>query len=371
MNKFAPVTPAQPALDLPFTEFERRIKKLPALRRKLQLDALLLRTEVNLYYLTGLSSDNAILVAADGEPTFYTDFRYIVMAKRKAPGLKCELMWPAKNHADALAKMGKKWRRVGYEGNITASRFNALREALPDVELVNVSNELMEMRSVKSPAEQRVMRGAIAANDKVYQALRAYAKPGMTEWVLATFFRMMAWQLGQGEAFDTIVCAGRNGAECHHEPDNTELRAGQPVLVDQGVRLNHYCSDMTRCFCLGKPSAAYRNIYRVVYEANRAAIRAIKPGMVCGDIDAIARNYIDRAGYGKAFGHSLGHSLGLEIHESPGFSPGCKTVLKPGMLITVEPGIYLPGRLGIRHEDVVLVTKTGCEVLSKSPPLED
>ena len=370
MNKSDPAILAKPALDLPFPEFERRIKKLPALRRRLKLDAMLLRTEVNLYYLTGLSSDNAILVAADGEPTFYTDFRYIVMAKRKAPGLKCELMWPAKNHADVLGKMGKNWRRVGYEGNISAARFNALREALPDVELVDVSGELMAMRSVKSPAEQRVMRGAIAANDLVYRALRGYVKPGMTEWELATFVRMSAWQLGQGEAFDTIVCAGRNGAECHHEPDETELRAGQPVLVDQGVRLNHYCSDMTRCFCLGKPSAAYRDIYRVVYEANRAAIRAVKPGMVCGDIDAIARDHIARAGYGKAFGHSLGHSLGLEIHESPTFSPGCKTVLKPGMLITVEPGIYLPGKLGIRHEDVVLVTRTGCEVLSKSPPLE-
>lgn len=145
------------------------------------------------------------------------------------------------------------------------------------------------------------------------------------------------------------------------------LGKGQLLLLDLGVKRDHYCSDLTRTVCLGTPAPLLREVHRIVLEANRKAIRAIRPGRRCDEIDEVARVHIAKAGYGEYFGHGLGHSLGLEIHESPSFAVSCKTVLKPGMLLTVEPGIYLPRRLGVRIEDVILVTQAGCEVLSQSP----
>ena len=359
---------SSPAADLPFAEFAKRLKKLQAYQKREKLDALFVLTEVNLYYFTGLTCDNGVLLAVRGkEPEFYTDFRYIVMAKRKAPGLKSELIWSARDEKQVLADKGKTWRRIGYEGKISASRFLSLKAAFPDAEWIDVSGGIMEMRSIKSSAEQRVMRRAIARNDDLFGMLLGQLEFGQTEWSMRAFVRRACDILGQGEAFDTIACVGANAAECHHEPDETVLTKGKPLLVDLGVRVDHYCSDMTRCVCFGRPTKLYTELHRIVHEANRAAIKAIKPGVPCCEIDAVARDYIAKAGYGKAFGHSLGHSVGLEIHEMPGFASTCKTPLKPGMLITVEPGIYLPNRAGVRLEDMILVTRTGCEILSQTP----
>ena len=356
-----------PAGDLPFKEFAGRLKKFQGIQKKLKLDAVFILSEVNVYYFTGLTCDNAVLLCIDGkEPVFYTDFRYIVMARRKAPGLKSELLWAPSEEAETLASKGKKWGRIGYEGTISAARFLKLREAFPDAEWVDVSGDVMKMRSIKSPAEQRVIRRAIAANDMMYQNFLRQVQSGQTEWQMRSFIRREADRLGQGEAFSTIVCVGKNAAECHHEPDETALRQGQPILCDLGVLVDHYCSDMTRCAFIGTPTKLYRELHEVVHRANREAIKAVKPGVPCCDIDAIARDVIGKAGYGKNFGHGLGHSFGLEIHEMPAFSPRVSTPLAPGMVITVEPGIYLPGHIGIRLEDDILVTRTGCELLSKT-----
>ena len=157
----------------------------------------------------------------------------------------------------------------------------------------------------------------------------------MTEWDVRGLFRRGADEVGQGESFATIVCAGANGAECHHDPDLTPIPARGPVLMDFGVVLDHYCSDMTRCVCFGRPTALYRKVYDIVLEANRKAVAKLRPGMTGEEVDAIARRHIAKAGYGDAFGHSLGHSVGMEIHEGPNFSPREKRVIKPGMVITV------------------------------------
>jgi Xaa-Pro aminopeptidase len=241
------------------------------------------------------------------------------------------------------------------------------KDIFSKAEFINSTNAIAEMRSIKSPAEQRVIRAAIRAGDAVYAAVRSQLVPGMTEWDVRNLIRRGADFCGQGESFDAIVCVGEHGAECHHHPDETPLRDNTPVLIDMGVMKDYYCSDMTRSFCLGKTSAEFKKIYKIVLEANRKAIRAIRPGKKCKDIDAVAREHIAKAGYAKYFDHSLGHSLGLEIHEIPNFSTVCETVLKPGMLLTVEPGIYLPGRFGVRIEDVILVTRNGCEVLTQTP----
>jgi len=358
----------RPPLHLPNAEFRARLKRLLACQKRLRLDAVLLVTETNLYYFTGLETSNGLLLSGpeDG-PAFHTDFRYLTMARRQAPWLSSRPLWRPADEQSVLAGLGQDWRRIGYEGRMGAERFLRWQKALPHVEWVDVSSAVAELRSVKSRAEQQAMRNAVAANDQLFAALMQQTVPGMSEWDIRSLVRREADLLGQGEAFNTIACVGRNGAECHHRPDGTVLKRGQPLLVDLGLRLNHYCADMTRCVFFGKPTPLYRELHAVVHTANRKAVRAIRPGVACRDIDAVARGHIEKAGYGKYFGHGLGHGLGLEVHESPSFSSACGTVLKPGMVLTVEPGIYLPGKIGLRLEDVIVVTRTGCEVLTRTP----
>lgn len=357
-----------PALDLPPAEFESRVKRLRAWQGRERLDAVVVATEVNRYYFTGLQTSNGLFLSERGhEPVFYTDFRYLVMAKRRLGFMPSKKIWRPADEAHVFAGLGQAWRRVGFEGSLAASRFLKLKEALPHAEWVDVGGALAEMRAVKSRAEQRLMREAVEANDRVLASVLGQVKAGMSEWAIRNSVRREADRLGQGEAFDTIACVGRNAAECHHHPGEAVLKSGQQLLLDLGVKRNHYCSDLTRTVCWGTPPPLLKDVHRIVLEANQRAVRAIRPGRRCDEIDEVARQHIAKAGYGDYFGHGLGHSLGLEIHESPSFAASCKAELKPGMLLTVEPGIYLPGRLGVRIEDVVLVTRDGCEVLSQSP----
>jgi Xaa-Pro aminopeptidase len=358
---------SMPAHSLPATEFIKRLRAAVAYRKKEKLDALVIATEVNRYYFTGFCASNGILLITKDDPVFYTDFRYFTAAKRELPFLKVKLLWKGPAEPKAFGALGKAWKRIGFEGSLPSERLLKWKDIFASAEFVNVTEAIGTMRSIKSPAEQRVIRAAIRAGDAVFAAVRSQLVPGMTEWDVRNLIRRGADFCGQGESFEAIVCVGAHGAECHHHTDETPLRANTPVLIDMGVLKDHYCSDMTRSFCLGKASAEFKKIYKIVLEANRKAIRAIRPGKKCKEIDAVARQHIAKAGYAKYFDHSLGHSLGLEIHEIPNFSTSCETILKPGMIITVEPGIYLPGRFGIRIEDVILVTRTGCEVLTQTP----
>lgn len=358
---------SNPAENLPQSEFVSRTKKLNGVLKRLKLDALFIHSEVNRYYFTGLMTSNGIILAERGEePMFFTDFRYLIAARRDVQSMPSKLLWKAADHKKILAGFGSGWKRIGYEGSLSAARYLKMKEALPDAEWVDVCEEIAKLRSIKSVAERKAIRKACAANDRMLDMVLSQIEIGMCEWEISGIVRRTADLLGQGEAFDTIVCVGRNGAECHHHPGRTVLRKNKLLLTDLGVKVDHYCSDMTRTNVFGTPDKLYKKIYKIVLNANRKAISRIKPGVACEKIDKVARDYITKAGYGKLFDHGLGHGLGLEVHEAPNFSPGNKTVLKPGMVMTVEPGIYLPGRLGIRVEDVILVTRDGCEVLSSS-----
>ena len=199
----------------------------------------------------------------------------------------------------------------------------------------------------------------------------------MAERQMAAVIRKMMIDRGEGEAFATIVCVGRNAAECHHEPDDTVWNGREPVLVDIGVKLDGVCSDLTRNLVPGfrdpsgratraKPYRLYRQVYELVLEANLAAIAAARPGLTGRQLDKVARDVIAKGGFGRCFGHSLGHGVGYEIHEPPTASKRSETVLKPGMVLTIEPGVYLEDNLGVRIEDLILITETGCEVLSSA-----
>ena len=351
--------------------FADRLAAFVAKLRKRTLAAAIVCDAANQKGLVGFGCDNGRLcVSADGETVFYTDFRYIPAAKREAPWLKVRDI--SRFDAKAVQRPRTGRYRIGYEGAIPATRYLAFRKMFRAAAFVDVGEDLLLLRAVKTPAEIAKVAAAAALNDRIWREARREMKPGMTEKEIQRIIRAWMNALGDGEAFETIVCVGKNAAECHHVPDDTVWKRGEPLLVDMGVKLDGYCSDMTRCIGgasgrrKGIPSR-YDEIYSLVLGANQAAIAAAKPGITGKQLDAVARHIIAKAGFGKDFGHSLGHGVGLEIHELPVASKRSKTVLKPGMIVTIEPGVYLEGDLGVRIEDLVLITQEGCEVLSSSP----
>ena len=347
----------------PFAERLADLERRAARRR---LDAVLLFGEANVRALTDVVCDNGCLAVVPGRaPVFITDFRYVPMAHRVAPWLRTVQLRRGRSFAEvAKGLLPRGVRRLGYEGSVPASRYLSLRKAFRGAALVDVAEDVLALRAVKTLPEIARITRAAGLNDEIWSLARREMRPGMTEKDIQRVIRGFMNALGDGEAFETIVCAGANAAECHHVPDGTVWRRGEPLLVDMGVRLDGVCSDMTRCVRGRAPE--YQGIYSLVLEANRAAIAAARPGMTCGALDKVARDVIRKAGYGKAFGHSLGHGVGYEIHEEPCARPKSATVLEPGMFVTIEPGVYLEGRLGVRIEDLVLITPDGCEAVTRS-----
>ena len=248
--------------------------------------------------------------------------------------------------------------------SVTHARFMQLEKAFPGATFADIDANVKELRAVKTADELAKLRAAEALNDAIWSEAQKKFKPGMTEKDMARVIQHLMIERGDGEAFETIVCVGKNAAECHHVPDDTVWNGREPVLVDMGVKLDGYCSDMTRNMVPARPSKLYKKVYGLVLEANRRAIAAAKPGMTAGALDKVARDFLTQEGFGKAFGHSLGHGVGIEIHEAPWAARKQKMVLRPGMSVTIEPGLYLEGNLGVRIEDLVLITETGCEVIS-------
>ena len=366
-----------------------RLDELERLATRRRLDAVLVCTEPNIRALTGIRCDNAVLQTSkrpnlptpqtpNFQTTLHTDFRYVPMVHRVAPDLVCR----------DLKELKVRGRRIGYESSIPHAQFLALQKRAPrGATFVDVADDLRAIRAVKTPEEIAKVRAAEALTCAIWRTAAARFRAGMTERDMARIIQKLMIEKGEGEAFGTIVCVGKNAAECHHEPDDTVWDGREPVLVDMGVRLGGVCGDLTRNLVPGfnfptsqrpnaqtsKPSQRpnlqlYRQVYALVAEANRAAIAAARPGMTGRDLDKVARDVIAKGGFGACFGHSLGHGVGYEIHEAPVASPKSKTVLKPGMCVTIEPGIYLEGNLGVRIEDLILITEGGCEVLSEAWP---
>ena len=354
---------------MPPAEHEARIRRLIAALKRERLDGAIITTPVSRFYFTGIESSAGVLwVDVHEGPFFVTDFRYIFMARAALPFMPCLLHKRGGRTEARMLQMARRWKRAGFEGAMPAAELRGWQEKLAGTaEWFDTGPLTGALRAVKSRREQAALRRALAANDAMFASLLPQITVGMSEWEIRNLFRRAADLFGQGEAFATIACVGANAAECHHVPGEDVLPPGRPLLLDFGLKLDHYCADMTRCIAYGGMTAGYRRLHRLVAEANRRAIAAIRPGMTGNEIDAVAREFIDKAGYGTAFGHGLGHGLGLEVHEQPSFSTGSETVIRPGMVVTVEPGIYLNGRLGIRIEDVVLITRDGCEVLTRTP----
>jgi len=358
-------------MGLDMTDYVSRRNRLRKLIRAAKADALLVTNFHNVTYLTGFTGDDSYLLVTPRGETLVTDGRYTTQLAEECPGLVLEVRPPGDTMLPAVAAVVKRAKpmRLGIEGtSATVSLQQALAKSLPRVELVVTENLVEALRTIKDKEEIEATRVACQQARRAFEAVRAMLTPEMTELDVAAELEYRARRFGaKALSFAPIVAVGPRAALPHATPTRRRLKESDFVLIDWGANSGQYMSDLTRILVTGKISPKLRKVYGVVLKAQLAAIDAIRPGVTCERVDRVARRIIARAGYDRAFGHGLGHGTGLEIHEAPRFAAGQKTKLRPGMIVTVEPGIYLPDWGGVRIEDDVLVTRTGHEVLTDVP----
>jgi len=350
-------------------EFGARRASASAALEARKIDALLVTAPANVRYLSGFTGDNGnLLLYADGA-TLFTDPRFDIQAKQE---VSCRVRISRGPLAvDVLAAIRRlDLRRIGYDpGRTTVSYLEALKAKLPvRAALEAVSGLIEEMRMVKSPAEIELIRRSVETNSRAFEQGVARVRPGMKEQDLAAELEYRMRRLGaEKPSFETIVAGGARSALPHAQPTAARMERGGLVVVDMGAFENGYASDMTRMLFLGTPSAKVKRTYRAVLEAQLAALDAVRAGARTEAVDGAARRVLKRYGLDRFFVHSTGHGLGLEIHEPPRVGKRDKTRLRTGMAITIEPGVYLEGFGGIRIEDTVVVTETGCRILTTTP----
>ena len=333
------------------------------------LDGLLVSNPADIRYLSGFCGDDSWLVITRRSRRMISDLRFQQELSRTCPWIR-SVMRRGRLH-EALAKVARSMRigRLGFQAeHITVAQARVLAKSVGGKRLKAVTGWLAELRAVKDDVELASIRRAIRIQEQAFGQLVSHIRPGMTEQEVAAYLEYTMKQLGaSGSSFSTIVAAGTNSALPHAVPGRRRLKRNQIILIDFGARVDGYCGDLTRVVCLGRMPARLAKVYQIVREAQLAAVEAIKPGVLLRDVDAVARRIIRKAGYGSRFAHSLGHGIGLDIHEQPILSPRIDGELRPGHVVTVEPGIYLPGIGGVRIEDDVAVTERGRRKLSSLP----
>ena len=349
------------------SRFESRRKKLRKLLRATGADALLVTNFKNVTYLTGFTGDDSYLLVTRSRELLVSDNRYTTQLEEECPDLKLEIRVPGAKMLPSVAKIVRRAKvsRLAIESaTMTVGFHDQLTAALPKVDLVRTDSLVEQLRMIKDRHEIAATRVAIDQARRAFEVIKATLTPDQTEKQVAAELEHAMRRFGaRGCSFPSIVAAGARAALPHATPTDARIGDSDFVLVDWGACEQLYLSDLTRIIVTGKISPKLRKIYGVVLKAQVAAIRAIRPGVTCQRVDGVARNIIAKAGFGN-FGHGLSHGLGLDVHENPRLTRGSDTELKPGMIVTVEPGIYLPGWGGVRIEDDVLVTRDGHEVLS-------
>ena len=344
-----------------------RVKRLLDSMRLGEHEGVVVYDPSNMFYLSGYTGEGLVLVAR-GISAIVTDFRYTEQAQAQAPGFEVLMTEKGKSHEDiagALCASGGIDTLYYEDDFVTVHTFNALRESVRGVEWKVVGSEIARLREIKDEDELALIRQACRITGEAFERILPHIKEGVTEKELALRldFDMMSHGASK-PSFSTIVAAGANGSLPHAVPGEYRLRRGDMITMDFGARYGNYCADMTRTVALGQPSDEMKKVYGIVLDAQKMAQDAVAAGKLCRDIDAIARNYIYSHGYEGRFGHGLGHSVGIDIHEDPRFNQVSTAVLKAGQVMTVEPGIYLPGVGGVRIENSVVVREGGCEVLT-------
>ena len=344
--------------------------EVKGLLEKAEVEAVLVTDPYNMRYLSGFSGGEGALLLTDRKKVLITDSRYTEAAGRETDFLVLEES-RSNPRGELLAQLAGEYRvsRMGFEdAAVTYQEYEKLRKALPEQELIPLGGLLDSLRAVKTEEELKLIRRAESIGDLAFAKILEVLKPGISELEVAAELEYQMKRAGaEGLSFDTIVASGFHSSMPHAVPTEKKLEPGDFVTMDFGCRYRGYCSDMTRTVVIGKASQEQKKIYQTVLEAQRLALDQLSAGKTGRQVDAVARGHIAQAGYGKYFGHGLGHSLGLFIHEEPRLSPGDDTLLLPGMVETVEPGIYVPGFGGVRIEDLALVKEGGCENYTGSP----
>jgi Xaa-Pro aminopeptidase len=361
----------------------KSLYKIQATIRRKSSDALLVTQPENRRYLSGYTatdlsiaeSSGVLLIPGRGTPLLLTDSRYKLQAEKEAVGFETVLL-----QGSILGALAKVLDRLGIKKLAFESHYLLHETAIKliglgqnkGIEVVPTSGMIEKMRTRKSREEIQKIRQAVLLNESVFQDVFKDLEPGKTEREVALEIEATMMRKGaEAPAFPSIVAAGPNAALPHAVPTDRVINKGETIIVDMGLKLKGYCSDMTRTVVLGKPDKRTVKIIRLVRKAQRAAIKAIKAGILARDADRAAREIIARAGYGKYFGHGLGHGVGLAVHESPSLNRMRRNKLKSGMVVTVEPGIYLPGWGGVRLENMVVVEEKGCTILNQDKTFLD
>ncbi|MBR3833630.1 MAG: aminopeptidase P family protein [Lachnospiraceae bacterium] len=353
-----------------------RLQRLYNIIKEKDLDGVILTDGYNIDYISGYKGHTGMLLVVNDTSYILTDSRYTEQASLEAKAFEIIDIG-----MDGYSKTVKRILEekiedshtvsLGFEDkSISYTQYKALSDALgASVSLVELGDVVNKLRMIKSQDEIDLIAKAEAIGDEAFNHIINYIEVGMTEKQVALELEYVMKSLGaDGLSFDTIVASGTNSSMPHAVPTDKAIEEGDFVTLDFGCIYKGYCSDMTRTVYMGDEiNEKQLDIYNTVLYAQKAALKCIRPGVKCSDIDKIARDFIAEAGYGEYFGHGLGHGVGLYIHEEPRFSKSCDVILEPGMVLSVEPGIYLPGEFGVRIEDLIVVTNDGYENLANSP----
>jgi len=338
-----------------------RRQKLKKILLDQGIDALLITSPINVRYFSNFTGE-AYLLVSPAACVLFTDFRYTIQANMQCDS-SCIIQEIQRGNQFNLLKATMDeygFHTIGYEdANMSCAEFVQLQSVIKH-SFIPCSKAIDSIRQIKDAEEIEFLQTAQAISEQSFQDVLPFMKPGVSELDIATelLYRIRK-NGGEGPSFDPIIASGPNGALCHAIPTQRKLQNGDLVVMDFGSLWNGYCSDMTRTIAIGDIEPELQKIYEIVLSANLLALDALKPGISGKDLDNIARSYIEKNGYGPFFGHSLGHGFGLEIHESPTAGPSSQDILLPGMTVTIEPGIYLEGKGGVRIEDCCVLTENG------------
>jgi Xaa-Pro aminopeptidase len=346
--------------------FQGRRKNLREVLDRQKVDALLITHLPNVRYLSGFTGSSGVLLAAR-RPVFFTDGRYAEQASAQVEGIRISIVKGATLAAVAASCIKSGVKRLAIESeHFTVAQSSVFAKALGKrVKVVALAGVVEQLRALKDADEIELLRNAVDLSSKLFRPLLRSIRAGVAESVIAAKLEYMARRAGaEAMSFETIVASGERSSLAHGVASAAKLPAAGFVVLDYGVVLDGYCSDMTRTVHVGNASVEARALYEAVLEAQLAAISTVRPGVTTGEVDRAARQELKHAKLDRFFTHSTGHGVGLEIHESPRLAAGNDTILRPGMVITIEPGVYLPGKCGVRIEDMLLVTEHGYEVLT-------
>ena len=344
-----------------------KLTKLRAALRELEIDAILVTSEYNRRYITGFTGSSGVAIISQQDAVFITDFRYTEQATEQVQGF--DIVQHSGVIQQAVAEQVKKLgiESIGFEQDAMTYATYELYKHVISAKFVPVSDVIEKIRLIKTEEEINIIKVACEIADNAFSHILTYIKPGLTELDVSNeleFF--MRKQGATSSSFDTIVASGIRSALPHGVATTKVIEQGDFVTLDFGALYNGYISDMTRTIAVGQPSEKLVEMYNAVLKAQLLAVEKVGPGMTGIEADAIARDYLKSIGYGEAFGHSTGHGIGLEVHEGPGLSCRSSTMLQPNMVVTIEPGVYVPGIGGVRIEDDIIITNSGNELLTHS-----